>query len=99
MRRGTRRRRPCELGPDLLPGPPHRSRDRLAEIEAGILGSTAQLLDLTLERRRQLERDRFAFLFAFENSHRSSPSRIGLLTHFPYGPGNTRSWVTITSNW
>src|SRR5713226_215888 len=68
-----------ELGFDLLAQPPHRRRDRLAKIEARVLGTGAQPFDLALECRRQLEGDRFAFLFAFENSHRSTPS-LDLMT-------------------
>jgi hypothetical protein len=63
-------RRTFELSLDLLAEPPHRSRNRLAQIEARVFGPTAQLVDLAFEHRWQLERDRFAFLFSFENSHR-----------------------------
>src|SRR5579883_1597366 len=67
-----RTRRPVELRPDLLAEPPHRRRDRLAQIESRLLGARPQRFDLALQRRGQLQRDRLVLLFAFENSHLAS---------------------------
>src|SRR5271156_2342879 len=46
--------RTFEFRLDLLAEPPHCSRNRLSQIESGVLRAAAQLLDLTLERSRQL---------------------------------------------
>src|SRR5262249_55665103 len=58
---------------DSLTESPHRCRDCFSQIEAGIFRSRTQCFDFPFERSRQLERDRFAFLFSFENSHCTSP--------------------------
>src|SRR5579875_498105 len=68
----ARSRRSFELGFDLLAQAPHRRRDRLAQIEARLLGARAQRFDLALQRRGQLQRYRLVLLFALENSHLSS---------------------------
>src|SRR6266849_2046737 len=70
-------RRPFERRLDLLAEPPHRRRDRLAQIEAGGFGAAAQSFDLPLQRRRQLEGDRFVFLFPLVPSPGPSAPRLG----------------------